>query len=175
MDPIPGTLVFLVALNCAFRGTRSRIFPFSETFVEPVNKATAWPPCSWVELQAVLDRPEFWVSQLVRSPTSETGRQVVCAPLNDQVGPPPCRFASWSSFSTCIWRSSLRPLRRSWQNCLLPDSVTHRCRYHFTSWPAGSPDPSVRRRRTQHLYLVGEGHERDREPLVARFNQFERI
>ncbi|SIN88628.1 hypothetical protein SAMN05443247_00462 [Bradyrhizobium erythrophlei] len=74
MDPIPGTLVFLAALNCAFRSTRSRIFPFfRRPLWRPANKATAWPPCSWVELQAVLDRPEFWVSQLVRSPTSETG------------------------------------------------------------------------------------------------------
>ncbi len=62
------------ALNYAFRSTRFRIFPFFRIPLwRPANKATAWPPCSWVELQAVLDRPEFWVSQLVRSPTSETG------------------------------------------------------------------------------------------------------
>jgi hypothetical protein len=43
-------------------GARVSSIPvFSETFVETANKATAWPPCSWVELEAVLDRPEFWV------------------------------------------------------------------------------------------------------------------
>jgi hypothetical protein len=25
----------------------------------------------------------------------DKGRQAVCSPLNGQVGPPPCRFASW--------------------------------------------------------------------------------
>ena len=74
MDPIPGTQVFLAAVDCAFRSTRFRIFPFfRRPLWRPANKATAWPPCSWVELQAVLDRSEFWASQLVRPQTSETG------------------------------------------------------------------------------------------------------
>ena len=68
------TKVRLAALDCAFRSARFRVFRlFRRPLWRPANKATAWPPCSWVELQAVLGRPEFWVSQLVRSPTSETG------------------------------------------------------------------------------------------------------
>lgn len=47
MDPIPGTLVFLAALNYAFRSTRFRIFPFFRIPLwRPANKATAWPPAS---------------------------------------------------------------------------------------------------------------------------------
>jgi hypothetical protein len=47
------------------RGARLRISQHAISSIPffPANKATAWPPCSWVELQAVLDRAEFWASQ----------------------------------------------------------------------------------------------------------------
>src|SRR5215831_6705223 len=50
----------LAALDCAFRSTRFRVFQlFRKPLWRPANNATAWPPCSWVELQAVLDTSEF--------------------------------------------------------------------------------------------------------------------